>query len=201
MLGGVIATSSPAVGSRCLFAQAGVGVVLTQHLTDPRLGPEGLALLSRGLPAELALAALVEGATAPAIRQIAVLSQDGRSAQFSGAAVQPALGAAQGVDCVAIGNILRHDGVPAAMVAAFEAEPDAPLPQRLLSALEAGEAAGGEPKPLVSAALLVVRHDPFPYADLRVDSDRHPICALRRLWEEYEPVAETYVARAYGGVG
>jgi uncharacterized Ntn-hydrolase superfamily protein len=82
------------------------------------------------------------------------------------------------------------------MVAAFEKDPDAALAVRLIDALKAGDAAGGEFKPLVSACLIVVHREAFPYVDLRVDSDPDPIRTLERLWRGYEPAADLYVARA-----
>jgi uncharacterized Ntn-hydrolase superfamily protein len=200
MLGGVITTSSPAVGGRCLFARAGTGVVLTQNLTDPRLGPRGLDLLAAGCTPQETIAALVASTAHAAIRQLAVLDAVGGSAHFSGSAITSVLAGAVGKDCVAIGNILQTQAVPAAMVAAFGRDPEAPLPERLLAALEAGDAAGGEIRPLVSCAMLVVRTDSFPFVDLRVDRDAQPIQALRRLWGDYAPLAETYVDRAYGRV-
>ncbi|RVT91698.1 DUF1028 domain-containing protein [Rhodovarius crocodyli] len=200
MMGGVITTSSPAVGSRCLFARAGVGVVLTQNLTDPRLGPRGLMLMEDGCTPAEAIAALVASTPHHGIRQLAALGRDGSSAHFSGAGITSILGAAQGPNSVAVGNILKNDQVPAAMVAAFEAEPGAPLPERLLAALDAGTAAGGEIRELVSAALMVVDRESFPYVDLRADSDPDPAAALRRMWGEYAPLADMYVDRALGKV-
>ena len=82
------------------------------------------------------------------------------------------------------------------MVAAFEAAPDQPLARRLLDALAAGEAAGGEYQPVTSAALLVVDRESFPYVDLRVDDHAQPIAELARLWSKYEPEAHAYVIRA-----
>ena len=198
MMGGVITTSSPAVGSRCLFARAGVGVVLTQNLTDPRLGPRGLALLEGGCSAAETMAALEVSTAHAAIRQLAVLHRDGTSAHFSGSGITSILAEAQGEGCVAVVNILRNTEIPAAMVAAFERSPEAPLAERLLDALDAGTAAGGELRPLVSAALMVVDREAFPYVDLRVDSDDDPTARLRRLWGDYAPLADMYVDRALG---
>jgi uncharacterized Ntn-hydrolase superfamily protein len=81
-------------------------------------------------------------------------------------------------------------------VRTFEADPDAALATRLIAALEAGDRAGGEFVPLVSAALLIVDRQPFPYVDLRVDSDPAPIAALAKLWRGYAPLADSFVARA-----
>lgn len=194
MMGGVVTTSSPAVGSRCLFARAGVGVVLTQFWTDPRLGPRGLHLLAEGVGASDTVAALAASTPEREWRQIAALDASGGIGHFTGSRTKPAQAAASGPDCVAIGNILANDGVPQAMVDAFAA-PGA-LADRLLAALDAGLQTGGEDRPLLSAALVVVRDAPFPYVDLRVDASDAPLAELRRLWTLYAPEAETYARRA-----
>jgi len=196
MFGVVVTTSSIAVGSRCAFAAAGIGAALTQHRTDPRLGPLAIELLRRGFTARQTLDAIVAATPHRDWRQLAVIDRAGGTASFSGARVKPERGEAHGRDCVAVGNIVRSPEVPATMLRAFETEPDAALATRLLAALQAGDAAGGEFKPLVSAALLVVHREPFPYVDLRVDGDSAPIPALARLWHDYEPMADAYVARA-----
>lgn len=195
MMGAAIATSSPAVGARCVYARAGLGVVLTQNRTDPRLGPRGLALLADGCSAAEAVAALVASTAHESWRQLAVLERSGAAAHYSGHNIHSHHAGVVGRDCVAVGNILRHDGVPAAMVAAFEAAEAQGLPDRLLAALGAGDAAGGEILPLRSAALLVVHREAFAYADLRVDASDQPIAALRALWAEYAPQADDYVRR------
>ena len=196
MLGAVVTTSSIAVGSRCAFAAAGVGAALTQHTTDPRLGPLMLDHLRRRYTVEQAIGAAVGGTPRSDWRQLAVIDAQGRSASHSGTSVKPERAEAHGRDCVAIANIVRSDAIPAAMVKAFEADPQAPLAARLIDALAAGDKAGGEFKPLLSAGLIVAHREVFPYVDLRVDSDPDPIGTLRRLWDEYEPVADLYVARA-----
>lgn len=196
MLGAVVTTSSIAVGSRCQHAAAGVGAVLTQHMTDPRLGPIGLDLLRRGYTAQQAIASLAAVTPRSDWRQIAIIDAQGRTASFSGSSCNPEVAEAHGHDCVALGNIVRSSGVPAAMVSAFEAHIDRPLAERLIAALKAGDDAGGEFSPLVSTALIVVDRQLFPYADLRVDSDPDPIATLARLWQAYEPVADLYVMRA-----
>jgi uncharacterized Ntn-hydrolase superfamily protein len=196
MLGAAVTTSSVAVGARCPHAKAGVGAVLTQHRTDPRLGPLGLDLLSRGFSAEEALAAIVAATPHRDWRQLAIIDRDGRTASYSGAHVGPEKAEVHGRDCVAIANIVRSTQVPHAMVAAFGREPAAPLARRLVDALIAGEAAGGEFVPVVAASLLVVDREPFAYVDLRVDDHAAPIEELARLWEVYQPEADAYVVRA-----
>src|SRR5947209_179488 len=175
MLGAIVTTSSIAVGSRCAFAAAGVGAALTQHTTDPRLGPLMLDQLRRGYTAEQAIGAAVGGTPRSDWRQLALIDAQGRTAAYSGASVKPERAEAHGRDCAAIANIVRALNVPAAMVQAFEANPEAPLAARLIDALAAGDAAGGEFKPLLSAGLIVAHRETFPYVDLRVDSDADPI--------------------------
>jgi len=196
MLGAAVTTSSIAVGSRCPFAAAGVGAAMTQHMTDPRLGPLMLDRLRRGESAQQAIDAAVAGTPGPEWRQLAVIDRQGRTASYSGASVRGERAEAHGRDCVSIANIVRSPAIPAAMVKAFESDPETPLASRLISALEAGHTAGGEPRPLVSASLLVMHREAFPYVDLRVDRDADPIGTLRRLWREYEPAADLYIARA-----
>jgi uncharacterized Ntn-hydrolase superfamily protein len=86
--------------------------------------------------------------------------------------------------------------VPRAMTRAFEADPSADLAARLLDALAAGDVAGGEFRPIVSAALVVAHGESFLYVDLRVDDHKQPIQELRRLWLAYAPEADAYVGRA-----
>jgi uncharacterized Ntn-hydrolase superfamily protein len=196
MFGVVVTTSSLAVGSRCAFAKAGIGAALTQHRTDPRLGPLGIELMERGFTARQAIDAVVSATPHRDWRQLALIDRDGGTASFSGARVKPERGEVHGRDCVALGNIVRSSEVPAAMVRAFEADPGATLATRLIAALQAGDRAGGEFVPLVSAALLIVDRQPFAYVDLRVDSDPAPIAALAKLWRDYAPLADSFVARA-----
>ena len=110
--------------------------------------------------------------------------------------MRPEHAEAHGVDCVAIGKIVRTVEVPRAMVRAFEGEPGEPLASRLVAAVVAGDAAGGEFAPVVSAALLVCDRERFPYVDLRVDAHAAPLAELARLWRIYAPMAADYVLRA-----
>ncbi len=197
-IGAAVATSSIAVGSRVPFCEAGVGAVLTQHRTDPRLGPRGLALLRSGCTAAETVAALVASTPArdAAWRQLAVLDAAGGTAHHHGAQVKPERDAAHGPGVVALGNILSSARVPAAMRDAFLDDPSQPLAERLLRGLETGEAAGGEHGAVTSAGLLVVWREAFPYVDLRVDKAAEPRAALRALWAEYAPLADGFLRRA-----
>jgi uncharacterized Ntn-hydrolase superfamily protein len=191
-----VSSSSPAVAARCAHARAGAGVVAAQNITDPRLGQRGLALLAEGMAAEDVLQRLRES---PHIeyRQLVVLGRTGPAVAFSGSGALGVHGAAIGTDCAAAGNLLANPGVPQRMVEAFGAMPGAALGDRLVAAMQAGMAAGGEAGPVHSAGMLVVRDLPWPVADLRIDwTEGDPIEALAALWQVWKPQQEDYVRRA-----
>ncbi len=195
--GVVLASSSPAVAARCAHGRAGVGAVATQNVTDPRLGPLGLDLLARGFgaPAVVDALAAAAGDAAP-WRQVSVIGA-GPGAAFSGARALGRNGHEIAAHAVAAGNMLANDRVLPALLAAFAAHPTAMLGERLIAALEAGLAAGGEQGPVHSAGLLVVADQPWPLADLRVDwHDTAPVAALRALWDVWQPQMADYVTRA-----
>jgi uncharacterized Ntn-hydrolase superfamily protein len=195
-IGAAVTTSSIAVGARCTYAAAGVGAVLTQHRTDPRLGPRGIELLRSGCSAQETLDALVASTSLARWRQLAVLDAAGNTAAYSGARTKPQMSEAPAQDVCAIGNILANAMVPAAMLRAFQSDPSALLAERLLYALEEGLAAGGENGPVRSAHLLVVERESFPLVDLRVDWHDTPIAELRSLWNRYAPQVNDYLIRA-----
>jgi uncharacterized Ntn-hydrolase superfamily protein len=196
MLGAVVTTSSMAVGGRCAYARPRIGAVLTQHRTDPRLGPKMLDGLQQGEAPDAVLGALEAADPNLRWRQLAAIAADGRAAFFNGSMITSIAKGRVGRDCVAIGNILRSTDVVDAMVESFEASPAETLAERLVRAIEAGLAAGGELRQVKSAGLLVVHRESFPYVDLRVDLSPQPLTELRFLWELYRPEAETYVVRA-----
>lgn len=196
LLGIAIASSSPAVAARCAWARAGVGVVATQNVTDPTLGNRGLDLMERGASAVQALDVLVASAPFIDYRQLALIDAVGGTAVFSGAKALGTYNTAQGLDAVAAGNLLAHDGVPAALVKAFEAA-KGHLAIRLLAAMDAGMTAGGEAGPIHSAGLLVVDKLTWPVVDLRVDwAEEDPLGQLRKVWDIYAPQLGAYVSRA-----
>jgi uncharacterized Ntn-hydrolase superfamily protein len=195
MFGTIITTSAMAVGNRCHFARTKLGAVLTQHRTDPRLGPLGLEFLALGLTAQETINALVASTPHHGWRQLAVIDAEGRTAHYSGKNIRSIHAGVSGKDCVAIGNVIRSAEVPAAMVRTFEMDPTKPLADRLCAALKAGHEAGGEFKQVTSAGLLVVGEHSFPYADLRVDDHPDPINEISRLWALYAPTADGYVKR------
>lgn len=198
MAGVAITTSSICVGSRCPWVRAGAGAVATQNVTDPTIGPEALDLMAEGAGATDAVHAVMEGRPHADYRQVAVVDLAGNTAHFTGRNILGTNAVAEGRHCVAAGNLLKTTEVPGAMTRAFEDGADRHLADRLLTALEAGVAAGGEAGPTRSAALLVAHETPWPLVDLRVDWDDHgdPVAALRRLWAAYEPQMNDYVTRA-----
>ena len=193
MFGAAVTTSNMNVGTRCPFARAGVGAVLTQNRTDNRLGPKGLALLEDGKSAPEVIDALVADNPTIGWRQLAVVDRDGDTGFHHGDRITSIHAAAEGDGCCAIGNVIRNEDIPQKMVDAFEGSADTHLAERLLRALEAGLAAGSEFKQIKSAALLVVHEEPFPFVDLRVEFDRAPLAELRFLWEAYQPQMERFV--------
>lgn len=195
MFGMVISSSSPAVAARCSHLRARVGVVASQNVTDPGLGPLILDRMAAGDTAGQALRAVTDGRPHIAFRQLLVVDRQGGTALWSGDGVLGVWAAVEGVDCAAGGNLLANPDVPAAMVAAFAAT-TGHLADRLMTTLEAGLAAGGEAGPVHSAGLKVVDRLDWPLVDLRVDWSDNPIKDLRDLWTIYEPQMQAYVDRA-----
>lgn len=192
-----VSSSSPAVAARCAHARARVGVVATQNITDPSLGPKGLDLIDGGLDAERALERLKAQTPDIEYRQIVILDRNGKSAGFSGAKTLGTHALALGRNGAAAGNLLKTAEVPSHMLARFEETEALDLGDRLVEALIEGLSAGGEAGPVHSAGLLMVRDVPWPVADLRVDwHDEDPIDELANLWKRYKPLMDDYVTRA-----
>lgn len=195
-LGVAISSSSIAVGARCPWLQAGVGAVSTQNITLPALGPQVLGRLAEQTPAEAALAQVMAAEPWREHRQVTVVDAQGRTAHFSGREALGAHHAVAGAQCVAAGNLLASPAVIEATVPAFERTPG-PLADRLLAAMQAALAAGGEAGPVHSAALKVVGEVPWPIIDLRVDwAEADPIGQLAGLWQAYRPQMQDYLTRA-----
>jgi uncharacterized Ntn-hydrolase superfamily protein len=192
-----VASSSPAVAARCVYARAGAGAVTTQNITDPRLGPALLGALGEGLGAEAALAHVLAAATYPHYRQLTVVDRAGRTAAWSGEKTLGVHAQALGENAVSAGNLLSNSDVPGAVRTAFVAsDPALALGARVIAALQAGLAAGGEAGPIRSAGLVVVDREAWPIADLRVDWHDAPLTALAALWDMWAPQMQDYVMRA-----
>jgi uncharacterized Ntn-hydrolase superfamily protein len=196
MFGTVVASSSPCVAARCAHARAGAGAVASQNVTDPSLGTRLLALLADGASAESAIETLRADAPFIEFRQLTAVDRTGATAIWSGARTLGTNADARGVDCIAAGNLLADTDVPAAMVRSFESSAGEQVVERLVRALEAGLAAGGEAGPVRSCGLVAVDRVSWPIADLRVDWHDEPIAGLRALWGVWEPQMQDYVTRA-----
>ncbi len=197
MLGMAVSSSSPAVAARCAHARARVGVVATQNITDPTLGPKGLDLLAEGLDAQRALDRLKAQASHVEFRQLAMVDRNGRTAAFSGQKTLGTHAVALAENAAAAGNLLENAEVPARMLARFKEMDALDLGDRLIDALTAGLRAGGEAGPVHSAGLVMVRDVAWPVADLRIDwHDTDPIGELAALWRRFKPQMDDYVTRA-----
>jgi uncharacterized Ntn-hydrolase superfamily protein len=129
-------------------------------------------------------------------RQLTCVDSAGRVASHSGERTLGRHAATEGTGCVAAGNLLADEGVPEAMVDAFEDGEDGDLGDRLMDALIAGLAAGGEEGEVRSAGMLIADRVAWPVADLRVDWHGEPIHELAGLWQVWKPQQDDYVVRA-----
>ena len=196
MFGVAISSSSPAVAARCAFARAGTGAVASQNITDPTLGPLALDLMQAGATAAQAIARIKVESAFIDYRQVLVIDAAGGTAIHSGPNALGIWAEAQGRDVASGGNLLANSGVPQAIVAGFESS-TGHLGDRLIAAMRAGVAAGGEAGPVHSAGLRLVDKVNWPVADLRCDwTDDCPIEALASLWDIYKPQLAAYVQRA-----
>jgi uncharacterized Ntn-hydrolase superfamily protein len=181
-----------AVGAGVPSAEPYVGAVATQALANMRYGPDGLALLRGGASAEEVVSRLTEADEGRAERQLGVVDAQGEAATYTGAACLEWAGGVAGDGYAAQGNILVSEDTVTALAETFEATSGRPLAERLLEALAAAQAAGGDRRGQQSAALLVVRKDggymgtDDRVADLRVDDHPTPIDELRRIYVMHE---------------
>lgn len=198
------ATKEMAVGGRVPFVKASVGAVATQAFTDPRLGALALRQLELGHTAAQVLQAIAQSDPHFAFRQFGIVDRQGNTAVHTGARNSPWAGHRTGPGYIVMGNVLVGESVVAAMAGAM-ADTNADLETRLLSALEAGTGAGGQPDGQQSAALLVHENAGFAVLDLRVDDHPQPVGELRRLFDKLHPLLPYYRERpdnpAIGRVG
>lgn len=176
-----VTTCAFAVGASCPFVRAGVGAVSTQSMTNRYLGPAVLDGLQRGLSPTAAIESALAGDEGRGIRQIHAVDRHGRSAAWTGPNCVEWCGDRPGQGFSVAGNMLAGEAVLADTVAAYVTRDDLPLPERLLAALDAGDAAGGDKRGRQSAALLLTTTEDFPDINLRVDDHVEPLLELRRL--------------------
>jgi uncharacterized Ntn-hydrolase superfamily protein len=187
-IGAAVASRFLAAGALVPRVEGGVGAACTQALVNPFHAPDALARLRAGEAPAPALAALIEADPGRATRQVHLLSADGRIAAHTGEGCIGWCGHRAGADVSVAGNMLVGAPVLEATRDAFLATAGLTLAERLLAAMEAGEAAGGDRRGRQSAAIQVASRDPYPDLDLRVDDHPDPLAELRRLhriWRGY----------------
>ena len=189
MFGVATSTKFPAVGVLVPYARSGVGALATQARVNPLLGYDGLDLLERGHTAEETLRILLDSDPEPEKRQVGIVDSWGNSVAHTGAQTDRWRGHLVETTYAVMGNLLVGEEVVVAMSEAYAASMEEPFAERLMRALEAGEAAGGDKRGRQSAAIRVVEERPYPYLDLRVDEHSDPVVELRRIYE----VAKTEV--------
>jgi len=193
-LGVCVATAVPAVGSVVPHAEAGVGAIATQAQAEVSYGIKGLRLLRMGFSPQTALEDMLKEDVEREKRQVAIIDKWGRAAAFTGRETIDWKGHFIGRGYVALGNMLVGKGVIDAVAKTFEAT-SGHLAERLLSALECGQEAGGDKRGKASAALLVV-NEPWkgtrPAIDLRVDEHQDPVKELRRIFEAFKKLSPSF---------
>ena len=181
--GVAIATRFFAVGALCPHAESGVGALSTQALVNPHYGRQGLDLLRAGVPAPEVVRKLTAPDEGREHRQLHVIDAEGRIGQHTGAKCVDWCGAAKGDGFSVAGNMLSTENVVRETARAFQ-KSRKPFAERLIAALEAGEAAGGDKRGKQSAALLVFSREAYADLHLRVDDHVDPLAELRRLYEK-----------------
>jgi uncharacterized Ntn-hydrolase superfamily protein len=196
MFGTAISSSSPAVAARCSYARASVGAVASQNITDPTLGPLALDLMQNGMDAAAAITHLQGKGRHMDYRQVLAIDAQGTTAIHSGPNSLGIWTQAQGLNVASGGNLLANDGVPQAIVDGFVTS-QGHLGDRLIAAIQAGLAAGGEAGPVHSAGMMLVDKIAWPVADLRCDwTENCPIAEIATAWDVYKPQLGAYVQRA-----
>lgn len=197
MLGIAIATSEMAVGSRCIHVAPGVGAIVTQASTNPRLGHLGLNLLRAGYSATRVLDEITASDQHVERRQLGCLDVSGLAVARTGSGNKPWAGHRVDRNVVVAANMVVGPDVVNAMLDVFRKDEDLPLWERLLRSLEAGKAAGGQPSGETSSGLYVVDREPYATVDLRVDLHAAPVAELRRLADAYFPLVPYYNLRPH----
>ena len=194
--GVTVATQAFACGGFMPYVRSGVGAVCTQSLTNPYLGPIVLDALARGLSPRLAIDAAVAGDEGRHVRQLHAVDRHGRFAAWTGRhCVEWAGDLGEGGVSVA-GNMLSNDRVAQATLDGYNADRSAPLPERMMAAMDGGEAAGGDRRGRQSAAMLMATTEDFPELNLRVDSHAEPFGELRRLLDIWRRTRAPFIGNS-----
>lgn len=180
-LGAAVATRFFAVGALCIHVEGGVAAMATQALVNPMYAVNGMPRLRAGAAPAAVAADLLGGDAGREARQLHILDASGRIVQHTGTGCIGWCGAVQGQNVSVAGNMLAGPAVIERTLEAFAAAAGS-LAERLLTALEAGEAAGGDKRGRQSAALRICTRDPYPDLDIRTDDHPDPLAELRRLY-------------------
>ena len=190
-LGVAVQSKYFSVGTAVPWAEAGAGAVATQASVNVSLGPRALALLRTGMPAADIMRSLAASDSSWESRQVGIVDARGNAVSWTGKRCMDWAGSETGPGFACQGNILAGPAVVASMARAYR-QSRGEMAERLISALEAGQAAGGDKRGQQSAALIVVRPSAdhpeynYRYVDLRVEDHKTPIKELRRVWEIFE---------------
>lgn len=192
-LGAAVQTFNLAVGTWVPWASGGTGAVATQAMAERRYGTLGLDLMRGGYGAPQALQALLAADSKREFRQVSMIDNDGNIATHTGKCCLPEAGSFVGETFCTQANMMLRNTVWQAMAKAYE-QSEGPLAERLLAALDAAQAEGGDLRGRQTAALLIVdsRPSPIPLVDLRVDHDPEPLLQLRRLWRLHQAYSLEY---------
>jgi uncharacterized Ntn-hydrolase superfamily protein len=198
--GVAIASRFFAVGALCPHAHSGIGALATQALVNPLYGPRGLTMLSQGLEAADVVSGLIEADGGREHRQLHVIDAEGNIAAHTGVQCIEWCGQIAGDGFSVAGNMLTGPQVIEDTAQAYDAGNDLPFAERLIAAMEAGEAAGGDKRGKQAAALLICSAEAYPFLDLRVDDHPEPLTELLRLYvkslERYQPFIACLPSRA-----
>jgi uncharacterized Ntn-hydrolase superfamily protein len=198
--GVAIASRFFAVGALCQHAHSGIGALATQALVNPLYGPRGLSMLSQGLSSSDVVFALTEADGGRDHRQVHVIDAEGNVAAYTGVECIEWCGHVAGDGVSVAGNMLTGPQVIEDAAQAYDAGSELPFAERLIAAMQAGEAAGGDKRGKQAAALLICSAEAYPFLDLRVDDHPDPLTELLRLYvkslERYQPFVACLPSRA-----
>ena len=182
-LGAAVASRFFAVGALCIHVEAKVGAMSVQALPNPLYVRPAMERLRAGDAPEAIIADLLDPDPGRGQRQFHLMDRTGRSARHTGPDCVDWAGHLGGHDVSVAGNMLAGPAVPEAMLEGFARSAGSSLAERLMAALEAGEAAGGDKRGKQSAGLKVCVSDPYPDVDIRVDDSHDPLPEMRRLFQ------------------
>jgi uncharacterized Ntn-hydrolase superfamily protein len=198
--GVAIASRFFAVGALCQHAHSGIGALATQALVNPLYGPRGLSMLSQGLSSSDVVYALTQADGGRDHRQVHIIDAEGNVAAHTGVECIEWCGHVAGDGFSVAGNMLTGPQVIEDSAQAYDAGSDLPFAERLIAAMQAGEAAGGDKRGKQAAALLICSAEAYPFLDLRVDDHPDPLTELLRLYvkslERYQPFVACLPSRA-----